>query len=346
MITNLLRENIKKLKPYSSARNEFEGNASVWLDANESPTPLPGLQPEINRYPATQLMELKSKIANLKGTSIEQTFIGNGSDEAVDLLFRMFCTPGKDKALVFPPTYGMYGVCADINDVEVIESPLNKEFKINIKDFELKNALLPKLTFICNPNNPTGNTQDLGVIKEVIEKSKGIVIVDEAYIDFCPNKSVLSWINKYPNLVVLQTLSKAWGLAGARVGLAFASSEIISVMNKVKFPYNVGKPSIDMAMNALQLEDIVKDRVKEIIDNREYLANEISKLSFVVTVYQSEANYMLAKFEDSKKIYNSLANNGIVVRDRSTQLGCESCLRITVGTREEVEKLINCLKEM
>jgi histidinol-phosphate aminotransferase len=346
MITNLLRQKIKTLKPYSSARNEFEGNASIWLDANESPTSLPGLPDGINRYPATRLKDLKSKIASIKGVDISQTFVGNGSDEAVDLLYRIFCNPGQDKALVFPPTYGMYGVCADINDIEVIESNLDVNFKIDLKDFESKNALYPKLTFICNPNNPTGNVQDSDTIRQIIETSNGIVIVDEAYIDFCPSKSVLKWINQYPNLVVLQTLSKAWGLAGARVGLAFASSEIISVMNKVKFPYNVGQPSIDIALNALNMSNLLVDRVSEITNNRQTLTNELKQFPMVEKIYTSSSNFILTKFKNHRAVYNALASNGIVVRDRHSQSGCEGCLRITVGTREEVEKLINCLKEM
>ncbi len=346
MISNLLRKNILNLKPYSSARNEFEGEASTWLDANESPSPLPEMPVGINRYPASQQVVLKNQIAKLKGVDVSQVFIGNGSDEAVDLLFRMFCNPAKDKALIFPPTYGMYGVCASVNDVEVIESQLDCEFNINLKDFEQKNTQKPKLTFICNPNNPTGNVQNAKIIRSVLEKSEGIVVVDEAYIDFCPDKSVIEWINKYPNLVVLQTLSKAWALAGARIGLAFASPELISVMNKVKFPYNVGKPSIEMALKALKEEEAKVAKVRETLQIRDNLAMELEDIPQVVKVFPSDANYLLVKFRESQKMYKQLASNGIVVRDRSNQPGCEGCLRITVGTKEEVNKLITCLNEM
>lgn len=346
MISNLLRKNILNLKPYSSARDEFEGNASIWLDANESPTSLPNLPKGINRYPVSQLKELKVRISEIKGLSASQAFIGNGSDEAVDLLFRMFCNPRVDKALVFPPTYGMYGVCAAINDVQVIESPMDKYFNINLNRFDEANSQCPKLTFICNPNNPSGNTQNMEIIRQIIEKSKGIVVVDEAYIDFCPEKSVIKWIDEYPNLVVLQTLSKAWGLAAARVGLAFASSQIVAILNKVKFPYNVGKPSIDIAMKALRMENDMRARVMEILTNRDYLTSELSKFSMVTKVFPSDSNFLLVKFTDPKMVYKHLASNGIVVRDRSNQPGCEGCLRITVGTRDEVDELIFRLKEM
>ena len=272
-------------------------------------------------------------------------FVGNGSDEAVDLLFRIFCNPSKDKVLVFPPTYGMYGVCAAVNDVQVIESPMDENFNIDLNGFGKVNVQNSKLTFICNPNNPSANTQKEETIRYIIENSNGIVVVDEAYIDFCPEKTVIKWINKYPNLVVLQTLSKAWGLAAARVGLAFASPEIIAYMNKVKFPYNVGKPSIDTALSTLQLELEMQNRVNEITTNREYLAFELAKLSQVIKVFPSDANFLLVKFIQPRVVYKHLASNGIVVRDRSNQPGSEGCLRITVGTREEVDKLVFCLKK-
>lgn len=343
-VSNILRPNIQNLKPYSSARDEFVGEASIWLDANESPTPLPNLTDDINRYPDPLQRGLKNAIAKIKGAEENQIFIGNGSDEAIDLLFRCFCNPAVDKTLIFPPTYGMYGVCAAVNDIEVIESMLDEEFNINLSDFEEKQRLKPKLTFICNPNNPTGNVQNAETIRQILEKSEGIVVVDEAYVDFCPEHSVISWLNLYPNLVVLQTLSKAWGLAGARIGLAFASPEIISVMSKVKFPYNVGKPSIDIASKALNSEKLMRQRVNEIIVNRNILVNALGKISIVKNIYPSEANFLLVKFNNPKEIYNLLAQNGIVVRDRSSQPGCKGCLRITVGTKDEVEKLIDALK--
>lgn len=346
MISNLIRDNIRKLTPYSSARDEFEGNASIWLDANESPTVLKGLPPEINRYPDPLQRDLRQQISSVKNIEENQIFIGNGSDEAVDLLFRIFCNPSQDKAMIFPPTYGMYGVCAAVNDIEVVESNLDCNFKINLNDFREKNRAKPKLTFICNPNNPTGNTQNAETIRQIIETSEGIVVVDEAYIDFCPENSVVSWINRYPNLVVLQTLSKAWGLAGARVGMAFSSPEIIAVMNRVKFPYNLGSPSIEIAERALQLGSLMKNGVENVISNREFLTKKLCEIKGVVKVFPSDANFLLVKFKDSQQVYNYLANNGIVVRDRSNHPGCEGCLRITVGTKGEVDKIITCLNEM
>lgn len=346
MIENLIRPNIRSMKAYSSARDEFEGEASVWLDANESPEVLPGITAGMNRYPQPMQPELKEKISRIKGVAPNRIFIGNGSDEAVDLLFRVFCEPGRDKALVFPPTYGMYGVCAAVNDMQVIESLLDEQFNINITDFDRKNPENPKLTFICNPNNPTGNVQSPETIRQILESSKGIVVVDEAYVDFCPDQSVLPWIEKYPNLVVLQTLSKAWGLAGARIGLAFASPEIIRVMNRVKFPYNIGKPSIEIASAALDREKDMKERVSEIINQRSLLINGLSAFTFVEKVFPSSANFLLVKFRESEKTYRYLAGKGIIVRDRSKQPGCEACLRITVGTKTENQTLLKALKEL
>lgn len=345
MIENLIRPNIRSLKPYSSARDEFEGEASVWLDANENPEALPGLMQGINRYPSPLQPDLRYQISKEKGINPDRIFIGNGSDEAVDLLFRVFCNPGQDKALVFPPSYGMYGVCAAVNDVMVIESLLDENFHIRLDDFKEKNKVSsPKLTFICNPNNPTGNVQSPETIRRIIEESKGIVIVDEAYVDFCPEQSVLPMIDLYPNLVVLQTLSKAWGLAGARIGLAFASPEIIQVMNRVKFPYNIGKPSIEAAIAALTQGRFMQQRVEEIIEQRGLLSESLSNLPSVEKVFPSSANFLLVKFPESDKIYQYLTGKGIIVRDRSTQPGCAGCLRITIGSETENQTLINALK--
>lgn len=346
MIQNLVRPNILNLKPYSSARDEFKGEASVWLDANESPVVLPGVQTGLNRYPEPLQPVLKERISKIKGVAAENIFIGNGSDEAVDLLFRVFCEPGLDKALVFPPTYGMYGVCAAINDVQVMESLLDEQFSTNMTDFGRKNLESPKLTFICNPNNPTGNVQSHDIIKQIIETSKGIVVVDEAYIDFCPEQSVLSWIEQYPNLVVLQTLSKAWGLAAARIGLAFASTPIIKLMNAVKFPYNVGKPSAEAAISVLDRYSEMKNKTKETSVLRDRLAEKLMAFTFVEKIFPSWANFLLVKFRESEKIYQFLAGKGIIVRDRSNQPGCSGCLRITVGTETENQTLLKELKEL
>ena len=344
MISELLRPNILQLTPYSSARDEFSGSANVLLDANESHSPLPSLPNGINRYPNPRNEELRRAIANLKNVDAANIFVGNGSDEAVDLLYRCFCNPQKDSALVFPPTYGMYGVCASINDVALIESPLNEQFEISQSDALEKLAQNPKLTFICNPNNPTGNVQAPEVIEDIIAKSKGIVVVDEAYIDFCPQYSVLPLIYRYKNLVVLQTLSKAWGMAGARIGLAFASKEIVNVLSNVKFPYNVGKPSTDLALQAISQTDAFAEFVKSTVAQRQNLASELDLLPIVERVYPSLANFLLVKFTNNHIVYKYLLSKGIVVRDRSSQPLCNGCIRITVGSSTENELLLTALR--
>ncbi len=345
MISNLLRTNIRNLKPYSSARDEFMGEGCTFLDANESPTQLEGLPNGINRYPASLQSQIVKEVSRIKNVEESQIFIGNGSDEAIDLLIRCFCEPGKDSILIFPPTYGMYSVCAAINDIKIVECRLNSNFGIDIDSFQ-KISEIPSITFICNPNNPTGNTQSKEVIRQIIEMSKGIVIVDEAYIDFCSEKSVLHLINQYPNLVVCQTLSKAWGLAGARIGLAFACNEIIQVLNKVKFPYNIGKPSAELALKALRMESEMRSRVATIVAERVRVASELSKIKGVEKVYPSEANFLLVKVENANRTYAELITKGIVVRNRTNEFGCDNCLRITIGTKEENDSLIAVLKSL
>ena len=339
-ISSLLRNNIRNLTPYSSARDEFMGEASVWLDANESPVALSDLPQGINRYPDPMQRPLRERIGQIKGVPAANIFLGNGSDEAVDLLYRCFCNPGVDTVLHFPPTYGMYSVCANINDVTIINSNLDADFNIDIDDFKRRQRDSTKLVFICNPNNPTGNTQPHATIRAVVEAARGIVVVDEAYIDFCPEETIIGWINQYPNLVVLQTLSKAWGLAGARVGLAFANSEIIKALNKVKFPYNIGKPSIDTALAALSKEDENRQRLQRIFDERITLLGRLRACPGVEHIYPTKANFVLVRVPKPKELYNHLVSKGIVVRDRSTQPGCEGCLRLTIGTPEENRVLI------
>lgn len=345
-ITALLRENIRNLRPYSSARGEFEGEAKTFLDANESCSPMGSLPKGINRYPDPLQKQLKELLAMVKGVRPSQVFIGNGSDEAVDLLFRCFCNPKTDNAVVFPPTYGMYEVCAAINDIEVITSHLDEDFSISVFDVTSKINSNTKLVFICNPNNPTGNCQQRETIEAILKSVNGIVVVDEAYIDFCPEQSVVSLLPSYPNLVVLQTLSKAWGLAGARVGLALASPEIIGVMNTVKFPYNIGMPSINIAELALRKVSELPLRVKGIVEQRLLLTAELTKLPIVEKVYPSQANFLLVKTTGAKRIYEALKAEGIVVRDRSNQPGCTNCLRITVGSPKENRNLLNVLKSI
>lgn len=340
-IDNLLRENIRQLKPYSSARDEFEGDGVIFLDANESPAPMVGLPAGINRYPDPLQKTVKAKLTGLKGIAPNGIFLGNGSDEAVDLLFRCFCNPDMDNVVVFPPTYGMYEVCAAINQVEVMTSQLDENFNINLDDFWKKVNDKTKLVFICNPNNPTGNTQKRSTIEEIAKSFNGLVVVDEAYIDFCAEESVLPLLNTYPNLVVLQTFSKAWGLAGARLGIALANSRIIAAMNKVKFPYNVGLPAIALAEKALNKVEELQQRIVETKANKEWLVEQLSSMPGIERVYPSKANFLLVKTRSAAKIYQVLISKGIVVRDRSSQPGCSSCLRVTVGNRVENSALIN-----
>ncbi len=340
------RSNIANLTPYSSARSECNAQGLTLLDANENPEVLPCIPLEYNRYPDPLQMDIKKRIAEIKKVSENQIFLGNGSDEAVDLLIRCFCNPRTDAIATFTPTYGMYSVCAAINDVKVKKYRLNGDFAINVDEFLASVTSDVKVVFICNPNNPTGNTQNLSDIIRIIEEFDGIVVVDEAYIDFCTDKTLLPYLNQFPNLVILQTFSKAWGLAGARLGLAFASTEIIDVLNKVKFPYNVGKPSLAVLDNALKNYKTVKEKIANLIDKREHLAKELSKLPTVVRVYPSESNFLLVKTTNADLIYNQLLDNGIVVRNRSKEPGCEECLRITVGSEVENKRLIEIFKKV
>ena len=340
------RSNIANLKPYSSARSECNAQSLTLLDANENPDVLPSVPLEYNRYPDPLQKDIKKRIAEIKKVSENQIFLDNGSDEAVDLLIRCFCNPKTDAIATFTPTYGMYSVCAAINDVKVKEYRLNDDFAINVDEFSDSVTSDVKIVFICNPNNPTGNTQNLSDIIRIIEEFDGIVVVDEAYIDFCADKTLLPYLIQYPNLVILQTFSKAWGLAGARLGLAFASTEIIDVLNKVKFPYNVGKPSLAVLDNALKSYKTVKEKITNLSDERKFLAKELSKLSTVVRVYPSESNFLLVKTINADLTYNQLLDNGIVVRNRSKEPGCEDCLRITVGNEVENRRLIEILKKV
>ena len=326
-LNKLLRPNIRQLKPYSSARNEFKGEASVFLDANENP-----FNPPYNRYPDPLQWEVKEKIAQIKGVSPENILLGVGSDEPIDLLFRAFCRPGINNVVAIDPTYGMYKVCADINDVEYRPVVLNEDFDFSpdkLLDACDENT---KLIFLCSPNNPTGNALSVTKIVEVLTRFSGIVIVDEAYIDFSSQPSFLKKLNEYPNLVVLQTFSKAWGSAGIRLGMAFASSEIISIFNKIKYPYNINKLTQEHALILLSHQDQVRLWVKELIDER----NELDP---------SDANFLLVKTNDAQRLYNYLVTKGIIVRNRSNITLCMGCIRITVGTSEENQILLDALKE-
>ena len=344
-IENLVRENIKRLTPYSFARKEFSGAAQIFLDANENSFGSP-LEQNYHRYPDPLQTEVKREIAILKGVESGEIFVGNGSDEAIDLLFRIFCEPRADNILICPPTYGMYEVSAAINDVETKRAPLTKDFRLDLQAIEKAIDTNTKLLFICSPNNPTGNSFPREEILKLAEMFGGIVVVDEAYIHFSRRKSLASEINNFKNLVVLQTFSKAWGLAGARVGLAFANEETIALFNRVKPPYNVSEPAQETILRALKNAAKVESTIAEIISEREKLIKKLSEISCVEKIYPTDANFVLVKTTDAEKIYRFLLGEKIVVRNRSRAELCAGCLRITVGTPEENESLLKALKKL
>lgn len=342
-INNILRENIKKLTPYSSARDEYQGEASVFLDANENAFGSP-LEQQYNRYPDPLQYNVKRRLSEIKGVPVRNIFLGNGSDEAIDILFRSFCNPGVDNVILVPPTYGMYEVSANINDIETRKINLTEDFQLNLEGISEAIDKNTKLIFICSPNNPTGNSINRDDVETLLANFDGLVVVDEAYINFSRQKTFIQELTEYANLVVLQTLSKAWGLAGLRVGMAFASEEIIEVMNKVKPPYNMNEASQQLALQALANVDQVNGWIKETLIQRDKLVLNLKKFDFVVDIYPSDANFILVKTIDAKGIYNFLVEKGIIVRDRSKVELCQGCLRITVGTPDENEILINTLQ--
>jgi histidinol-phosphate aminotransferase len=340
-INKLVRGNILKLKPYSSARDEFEGEASVFLDANENPYPS-----DCNRYPDPHQKQLKKKIAELKNVKAEQIFLGNGSDEAIDLLFRGFCEPGRDEVLIPQPTYGMYAVSASINDVKINSVNLTEDFDIDLT--ATLSAVTPqtKLIFLCSPNNPSGNLLTKEKVIEVLKNFKGLVVVDEAYIDFTNSSSVTELLDQYKNLVVLQTLSKAWGLAGLRLGICFANVDIISILNKIKPPYNISSVTQSLALERLQQVQLKNQQVKEIIAQRKIVIGKLSESKIVEHIYPSDSNFLLVRVKNARKVYDQLLNKGIVLRDRSNVTLCNACLRITIGTPKENQILIDELKTL
>lgn len=345
----LIRENIKNLVPYSSARDEFNGAASVFLDANENSLgSFPSLSGEglgvrLNRYPDPHQVLLKESIGLIKDIATENIFLGNGSDECIDLLYRCFCNPGKDNVIICPPTYGMYEVSANINEVEVRKAVLQKNFQPDLKAINKLIDSNTKMIWICSPNNPTGNSINRNYIKLLFRNFKGLIVIDEAYIDFATETSFLKELNNYPNLVILQTFSKAWGLAALRLGMAFGSAEIIAVMNKVKPPYNINGATQKLALEALQETEKLNEIVKELIRLRKVLQHNLSKVDIVEQLYSSDANFLLVKVKDAAKVYAYLLSKGIVVRNRANITLCSECLRITVGTGQENEILINAL---
>jgi histidinol-phosphate aminotransferase len=338
-LTNILRENIKTLTPYSSARDEFKGNEGIFLDANENPYNSP-----FNRYPDPLQWKVKEKLAKIKGVIPGQIFLGNGSDEAIDLLMRAFCVPHRDQVLSIHPSYGMYQVAAEINDLTFVKISLNNDYTLNSK--AIKDAIgdHTKLIMLCSPNNPTANSFNAEEMVQLAANFKGLLIVDEAYIDFSSKPSLINFLDQIPNLVILQTFSKAWGLAGLRLGIAFASKPIIDVLNKIKYPYNVNSLTQKIVLEAL---DNLKDKenwVNEILEQRKFMISRLECFSKVEKIYPSDANFILIRIGKAKQVYDYLIEKQIIVRDRSKVHLCEDCLRITIGTPEENKILLDALE--
>jgi histidinol-phosphate aminotransferase len=343
-IINLVRENVKSMKPYSSARDEFEDFDTaemIFLDANENP-----FQNGVNRYPDPQQSNVKKVLAKLKNVKTNQILLGNGSDEVLDLLFRAFCEPKIDNVITLPPTYGMYGVLANINAVENREVLLSIDFQPQVEKILEAIDENTKILFLCSPNNPTANSFSDEIVMKLLENFKGLVVIDEAYIDFSEKESWLSKIEHYPNLIITQTLSKAYGLAGIRLGICYASAAIISVLNKIKPPYNVNELTQLRALDRLSDPEKIKSEIVFIIAQREKLLKVLVDVKFVEKIYPTEANFILIKVDDANKRYDKLIAKGIVIRNRTTQPLCENTLRLTIGTEEENKKLIEVLKQL
>ncbi|MCF6294447.1 MAG: histidinol-phosphate transaminase [Flavobacteriaceae bacterium] len=340
-IKNLVRPNVKRMKPYASARDEYMGTVKnmIFLDANENP-----IENGVNRYPDPQQTRLKSILATQRNVSIDNILIGNGSDEVLDLIFRAFCEPNQDNIITLPPTYGMYEVLANINAVDVLEVSLSSIFQPLVKNVLNKQNNNSKLLFICSPNNPTANSFDKDKIETLINNFNGIVVIDEAYIDFSEEESWLCRLNEFPNLIVTQTLSKAYGMAGIRLGICYASVEITAVLNKIKPPYNVNTLTQQKAIEQLSDSKIIETQVELLKTQRELLRIELENIDFIETIYPSDANFLLIKVDNASKRYNQLLEKGIVIRNRSTQRLCENCIRVTVGTPQDNQELINILK--
>ena len=341
-LKELTRPNVWALKPYSSARDEYSGvEASVFLDANENPYNTP-----VNRYPDPLQRELKALIAPLKGVKVENIFLGNGSDEAIDLVFRAFCRPGVDNVVAIDPTYGMYQVCAEVNDVEYRKILLDVYYQFKASSLLSAIDENTKAIFVCSPNNPTGNSLCRKEIESLLNRFDGLVIVDEAYIDFSSSESLLKDLDKYPNLIVLQTFSKAWGCAAIRLGMAFASPEIIGIFNKIKYPYNVNRLTQEEAIRVLQHPETIKGWVNTLLEERARVMEEFVKLPCCVRVFPTDANFFLAKVYEATQLYNYLVSEGIIVRNRTNVALCNDCLRITIGTKEENDALLDALRKV
>ncbi|MCF6348811.1 MAG: histidinol-phosphate transaminase [Flavobacteriaceae bacterium] len=336
-INTLIRDNIKRMKPYASARSEFKSMDAnmIYLDANENP-----FENGLNRYPDPQQISLKSVLAEQKGVQIENILLGNGSDEILDLIFRVFCEPAKDNVITLPPTFGIYDVLANTNNIENRKILLNDDFQPRIDAILAEADTNSKLLFICSPNNPTGNTIDNKSITKLLNSFNGLIIIDEAYIDFSQQESWISKLNDYPNLIITQTLSKAYGLAGIRLGICYASKEIIVVLNKIKLPYNINELTQKRALDKVLKTKEIKNEIASILNEKRILLKELLKVSFIQKIYPTDANFILIKVDNANKRYQQLIEKGIVLRNRTTQSLLENCLRITIGTKDENEKLI------
>lgn len=343
-LNKLVRQNIRDLKPYSSARSEYSGSAQVFLDANENSFGSP-LTKWYNRYPDPLQWDLKKKIGAIKNIAPEQILLGNGSDECIDLLIRAFCHPRHDEIIICPPTYGMYEVYAHINDVAVKEVPLLPGYQLDMEGLEAAIEANTKLIFFCSPNNPTGNSLHREDIEIVLNNFDGLVVVDEAYINYSRQRSFLPELKDYPNLVVMQTFSKAWGLAALRLGMNFGSIELINILNSIKPPYNINGATQELALKALDGLEDVNAMIRDTVAERDNLSKELLALPIVEQVYPSDANFLLTKMEDATAVYDYLKTKGIIVRNRSGVKLCEDCLRITVGTPEQDRQLITALKQ-
>ena len=340
-LQELIRPNIWSLAPYSCARNEFTGEASVFLDANENPYNQP-----FNRYPDPLQVQLKEKIAALKGVRPTQIMLGVGSDEPIDLIFRIFCEPAQDNVVAINPTYGMYGVCADINNVAYKQVNLNDDFSLDAQNVLDACDANTKVVFLCSPNNPTGNSLERSEIEKIVTGFEGIVVIDEAYIDFSNEPSWLASLNAYPNIIVLQTFSKAWGMAALRCGMAFASEDIIAFFNKVKYPYNLNLLTQEAVLKQVEAVEQKNKWVETLLEERSKMIANLQNLPLVKHIYPTDANFVLAKVDDANKTYNYLVNKGIIVRNRNSVTLCQGCLRITIGTPQENQELLTALAQM
>lgn len=342
-LNTLVRNNVKKVIPYSSARDEFSGEAKIFLDANENSLGSP-LTKWYNRYPDPYQKKVKQAISRIKAVSTDNIFLGNGSDECIDLLYRCFCEPGKDNVIICPPTYGMYEVSASINDVGVKKVLLLENFQLNMEGLEEAIDEQTKIIWVCSPNNPTGNSIDYQDIEVLLNNFTGLVVVDEAYINFSKHRSLIKDLKEYPNLVIMQTLSKAWGLAALRLGMLLASADIITWLNKIKPPYNINEATQELALKALNEVEQVNEMIRQIVKMRDEVADKLILQRGVKKVYPSDANFLLVKVDNATALYEHLLGDGIVVRDRSKVKLCEGCLRITIGTEAENERMIESLK--